>query len=169
MTEETTEPVVEIWTFTGRRLDSKGRVHHEWVPSEGETLWFGVTGSYVIGGRYDVQVVHQPNGRTSMQGTPKYIRPIHDTEQIAVWEAQDKASQTTAAVLRRERSAAASSELDRTLGPVLSVAAGLKTQAEVDAFVAMVTRKIVTSYNTGRYEIHRGKIDPKFVGKGEPP
>jgi len=164
MTAALPETVTEIWTFAGRRLDAKGRAHHEWIPSEGETLWFKVTGSYVIGGRYDVQVIHHPAGGTSMRGVPTYIRPIQDTEQIAVWEAQDKASQTTAAVLRRERSAAASSELDRALGPLLTIAARMKTQAEIDALVAMVTRKIVTTYNTGRYEIHRGKVDTKYVG-----
>jgi hypothetical protein len=141
-TNSNPEPVEEIWTFGGNRVDAKGRKAHVWVPANTEELlWFKANGSYVVGCDYTLRVVRHPDGNITKYGTGTYHGQHGDDALRAKLEAAHRAAETRLRLAAMERNAKRHSALDEALQPLLNII----TQAspmDRDAILAYVLRRL---------------------------
>ncbi|MDP3889850.1 hypothetical protein [Nocardioides sp.] len=132
--------------YAGRRLSSKGKIIHEWHLDDRE-LYFDKVKGTAIGGRYEVQADMEGDGVTLYGGTLSYAgEKISDTDQIALWQAEDQHARTIATQQAAERRHGKSTELDAALAPLLQLVTQARTQAEVRAIARVVDDRITQAW-----------------------
>jgi hypothetical protein len=138
------EPIEERWTYAGVRLDEKGKPHNVWIPDGSDReLWYPPKGIYTVASVYAAMVTRTDDGRTTLHGTPKYVRRLEDRDKIVRLEAEHWAAKADQERLKRERSAATEEALDDALAPLVRIARMQRTRAQRDAFAARVMRKLM--------------------------
>lgn len=141
-------PVKELWAFAGHRVGVKNLATQVWVDDEGKgkELWFAKKGVYSIGGIYEVETTRHADGRLTLHGgSPRFIRASDDRDARTLWEAENLAANAILESKRRERKADADSALNEALAPLVTIAKGLRTNAQRDVFAAHIIRKIAES------------------------
>ena len=155
-TEEATTN--EVWVYGGLHLDRKGTRYNLWIDPTGHELLYAVKGGpFVVGGKYSVEVIRTEDNVTLY--VPKhsdYSGQLVDREQKLELEIADRAAKTRYEVIRHHKSDSTRSQLDATLTPLCKAASKLRTQAEIDALVAYVSRTIISAWRAGRYDDHKG-------------
>jgi hypothetical protein len=141
-----TEPAytAEVWTYLGIRVSAKDKRMHGWRDPGGRELWYSDKGSFVIGGRYDVEV-NRADDRCTRR-TPSYAGEYIGQEERAGLEALDLAARLRLAGLVRERRDMGASALDEAIEPLLAVARTLRAGADRDALAAYVIRRLHTAW-----------------------
>jgi hypothetical protein len=135
----------ERWIYGGVHVSGKGKRVHAWIDPGGHEHVYADTGSYVIGGIYDVEVDRENANLT--RTAPKYTgERIADDDRRRELYAADQFARAQLARLAMERGDAKRDELAGLLDPLREFAATLRTSAERDAFAAMVLRTINTAW-----------------------
>jgi hypothetical protein len=138
---DTKQGTAERWRYAGRRTNDAGRLLHEWLtPEHGTKWWKAGQETFVVGGYYDVRVTWKETGAT-MYGTPSFSSHS-PSGQSAEWEVKDLAAVTEVKKARREASAKKDKALLDALAPLEAIAAKLIDPADMDALVAVVTRRL---------------------------
>ena len=155
MTEQPTTPEenweVEFWTYGGVRVAgarkslAERKREHVWFDANHNDYWFGDKRDRSVGGVYRVEVWHKPDGGLRRR-EPMFDHQSEDREFVATLEAQDRAARTALAQIARERNALKQSVLDGMLLPLENIAGQLRTQQEIDALVAYVSRHLLNAY-----------------------
>lgn len=153
------EPTEEIWAYGGLRLGAKdGKPYHAWVPDRGrvddvDDLWYPAKNRgdrFIVGALYRATVRRRPREggaagemTTTLISTPIFeAGSVEDRKRRAVWEATDAAAKARQARARAERKAGTDSALDDALAPLVKIARTMRTNADRDAFAALVLRRL---------------------------
>jgi len=135
--------VPEVWAYAGIRVNTKGKRFHAWIDQAGAgtQLTYTDSGRWIVGGLYDVRVARDSSGVTRTY--PKWAGShVADRDLLLEWSARDAAARARLAALARERSALKQDALDEALQPLLDIAAKLRVQADRDAFLATIIRRV---------------------------
>lgn len=137
--------IKELWTYAGRRLSNAGDLVHELIDTGGTSLIFAVKRGRemptVIGGIYEVNVVHKAGGTISLttrgEGSPRWTRDYCAATQRAEYEAQDTAAYREVERRKVEKKAADNGVLDRALETISNArqAVPVPQRAAFDAYV----------------------------------
>lgn len=135
----------ERWTYAGIRVTAKNQRTHAWLSADGDEHWYSDTGSFVIGGLYDVEVERKDDHliRTRPQYTGQKISDDQRRKELFV---KDQLARTRLGRLAMERTDAKQDELASLLEPLSEFAATLRTRDQRDAFAVMVLRTINTAW-----------------------
>jgi hypothetical protein len=135
--------------YGGLRVLKAGTVH-AWIPEPPagqrlpEELWyrFKASGHWTVGGIYTATVAR--TGRhVELYGSPgPWMQRFDDREAVARLEVLDRTARDQIARTVQERRAAKDPALATAIRPLLEVAAGLRTDAQVRALLAYVTERI---------------------------
>jgi len=146
MTQTAPEPVAELWTYGGLRVGKDGRRLYAWLDPGGEELLFSRTGRMAVGSQYTVRVTR--DGTVTMHGTPEYAGSAADEATRAPCGPRTPWRRPRLEALRAERSAARRNALDEALGPLLELAAPLRTTAGRNALAAYVIGKLHSTWGS---------------------
>ena len=88
--------VPEEWTYLGRRLVRGGKIGYCWLTADDEEVIFDKVKATVIGGVYEIEVIHNEDGTRSVyKNTVKYAGRSHaDSKKVGQWALEDKAAYT---------------------------------------------------------------------------
>lgn len=140
---DTKQGTAERWRYAGRRVGSRGVLRHEWhTATKGPRWWVAGRETFVVGAYYDVQVTWKDEGGATMYGTPQFSSAATADDDKRVWEVQDHAAMVEQKKGRREASAKKDKALVDALAPLEAIAAKLVDPADLDALVAVVTRRL---------------------------
>lgn len=156
MTERTTESALadeptttERWIYGGVRVLNAGTVH-AWIPEPGagqqlsDELWYRLKagGHWVIGGVYTATVARSAQ-RVQLHGSPgPWLHRFADRDAVARLEVLDRSARDEIARTALQRRAAKDPALAAAIRPLLELAAGLRTDAQVRALLAYVTEQV---------------------------
>jgi hypothetical protein len=139
----------ERWIYGGLRMLNTGTVH-AWLPEPAagrplpEELWYRVKakGDWMVGGIYTATVT-RAGQRVQLYGSPgPWLQRFEDREAVARLEVLDRAARDEIAHNALKRRAAKDPALATAIRPLLELAAGLRTDAQVRALLAYVTEQI---------------------------
>jgi hypothetical protein len=136
--------VTERWRYAGRRSNGQNELFHEWQTAEHGPKWWKVGRDlFVVGAYYDASVTWKEEGGAVLHGTPSFSSTAATDEPLtAQWEVQDHSAVVENKKAKREKSARTDKRLIDALAPLEKIAAGLKDPADLDALVAIVTRRL---------------------------
>jgi hypothetical protein len=142
----------ERWVYAGVRIGSGGKRVCTWIDPSGHTLrYVERNADAVIGARYEATVTRD-GGKCNLWGQPRFVeKPDHDDPKVAEYATADRIAKIRLARAQIERSAAKIDALEAALAPIEELAASYRNQANLDALVAYVSRRIHNAYfNRGR-------------------
>jgi hypothetical protein len=143
---EDAKRTTEQWTYTGIRVNRKGKRACAWLDPDGaELLFIERTADHVIGATYEATVRRQGDG-LSLFGQPRFVASRDPGDpRPAVWEVQSRAARVRLMTASRERQAAKKSALDEAIAPLEAIAAKLRTEDEMVTLIAMVSRRLAVA------------------------
>lgn len=139
----------ERWIYGGLRVLKAGTVH-AWIPEPPDggplpdELWyrFKASGHWTVGGIYTATVARAEQS-VQLYGSPgPWLQRFDDRDAVARLEVLDRAARDEIARTALQRRAAKDPALAAAIRPLLQVAAGLRTGAQVRALLAYVTEQI---------------------------
>jgi len=140
-------PRLEVWTFAGLRRGGDGAKAHCWIDDGGTSMFFRASGSYTIGGRYEVKATRADGGQVTMHGSRHvYVDMRTSGDLRAQWAAEDVAARTWFAAVQRERSDGKTDALATAIEPLIEIARKLRLGADRDAFIAHVMRRLIEAW-----------------------
>lgn len=139
------EPTEEVWVYAGARW-SRNQLVHSWQPPTGPELYYGpkMKGT-VVGAEYTVRVVREGT-KTSLYGQPVY-RTASQTQELAdKYHATDQAARIQHRMYLIEKNDAKQADLslEAKIIPLRRQYRNLSTNAERDAFLALIMRKVTS-------------------------
>jgi hypothetical protein len=142
------EPVTEEWTCMGVRVNAKGKRVVFWLTPDGTELAYLEKISYVTGGIYEVEVT-RTEGHV-LRDKPRYTRRWLDRDdpRVQKWHLSEMTAEQQLAREARERKdkAAGFVALDQAMEPLLQIARSYRTNAQRDALIADVIRRLSTPW-----------------------
>jgi len=85
----------EVWTYTGRGIDSDGALTHRWLDAAGKLRLFSKVGrTCIVGGRYELPVKHVDETNASVLASQMKYLGLADEDRVKTWHAQHVAART---------------------------------------------------------------------------
>lgn len=131
------EGTPERWTYAGIRRNSKGQRVHAWREPSGQVAYYGDTGSYVIGGIYDVNTWR--TGDSTIRSAPKYTGERVPAGEGSLTEADalsDRATRTALARTAAEKRDGRADAINDAMDELRRLSRQARSRAERDALLS---------------------------------